>query len=912
MPDLKISELPPASAPAGGELTPVVQAGQTRRATISQITRAAFAERSVHVRDFGAVGDGVANDAPAIQAAINALRGPNGNGGGGGVVQFGPRNYRIATAIAVNGVSVRLQGVGFSEGAAPGEGTWFTADNPAITPFTFTGTAARGSAVRDIAVREIHLPGGPGWAPTNYGFFFRVEDCFGAIDFDNVLLASVNRGIFCRNSGRLDIRRLRGQVFTTGLELDEMFDVPRIQSLHFWPFWSASDHVVRWQQQNGDAMVFRRCDGVFVDQSFVLGYRSMFRFASSPAGVTSKFNIGQSYADFVRHGIWVEADDVDGQVDAMTVQCELFNAAGAPLPGSVGVLLGGARSRIQVGSLRIDDAEDNAIRLVGAGNRLDLFALRCVNFNLRNNGSSAIHLANAPVGHEQRVHLGSPALLEGTTAGPLANGGTNAVVQVAGAGGGGGVSFPVPAGSAAAPSVSVGAANTGLFQPAANQLGIAANGAEVMRATQGGPTTVGGAQGAHPLEVAGGAGANRIVVAGAATGAPPSVTANGADATIDLVLGARGNTGAVVLRSGTLTVARAVAASTTPAALLIRGDNNLVSLLPDAGTNVPFALASRGASELRLQTNAGVTQAQVVHVGGAVNTMQLQGGATGTPGRVGWLAAGVDANIAAVIGQPKGTGPLLAQFPDNGVAGGGARGANAVDLQTSRWAAVHVASGALSVIGGGFANLASGVNSTISGGDGNQATATRGTVAGGGLNQATGVASWVPGGLDATVRGHHGRGAWSGGTFATNGDAQAGEFVLRGATTGAAALRLTADAGPPGAGNTLNLPDQGAYAVRLIVVARQSAGSAGAVGDSATWEVTALVRRGVGVATTVLVGSTGGGTPAAPAFSDAAAAVWRVQLAPDTAQGGLAVTVTGEANKTIRWVARAMSAEVQG
>jgi hypothetical protein len=43
---------------------------------------------------------------------------------------------------------------------------------------------------------------------------------------------------------------------------------------------------------------------------------------------------------------------------------------------------------------------------------------------------------------------------------------------------------------------------------------------------------------------------------------------------------------------------------------------------------------------------------------------------------------------------------------------------------------------------------------------------------------------------------------------------------------------------------------------------------------------------------------------------DAAAAAWMLTLAADTTNGGLAVTGTGEANKTIRWVARVLSAEV--
>lgn len=67
------------------------------------------------MRDYGAKGDGTTNDAPAIQAAVNDLQSR-----GGGTLLFGPRAYRIASAVAVGATMVRLQGAGFTEG--PGAG----------------------------------------------------------------------------------------------------------------------------------------------------------------------------------------------------------------------------------------------------------------------------------------------------------------------------------------------------------------------------------------------------------------------------------------------------------------------------------------------------------------------------------------------------------------------------------------------------------------------------------------------------------------------------------------------------------------------------------------------------------------------------------------------------------------------
>lgn len=797
MADLKISELPAATSLTDSDIAPVVQASPsltTRRASVAQLRRQVLADRGVDVRDFGATGNGTTNDAPAIQAAINAL------GPAGGVVHLGARTYRLASAVVINGAPVRLQGQGFNDGGGPGAGTWLTVDQTNFAPITFTGTAARGSGVADLAVRQTH--GGAqvaGWAPTNYDWFFRAIDCLGGVSFSNILLSGVNRGILVRNSGRTDIWRLRGQVFTAGIEMDEIFDTVRISNLHFWPYWSSNEFVVRWQQNNGDAMVFRRTDGVFVDQSFVLGYRTMFRFSSSAAGYTQKFSIGQAYADFVRHGLLIEANGTDGQIDAMTVQTELFNGAGAALPGSIGVHVTAASTRVQIGSLRIDDVEDNAIRIEQHSNRMDIGALRVVHFNQRNNGAAAIHLANAATGTPNRVTLGSDPLLETANPGPLVNAGTNGTAGVL-----------APAGEAARPGLAIGDAGTGWHRSPAGHLAGSVGGAEVLRAAPG-FVTLGGALGAHAFEV-------------------------------------------------------------------------------QAGSNV-------------------------------ANRMVAVASPTGSPARVGWIANGTDAHIDAIIGQPRGNGGVLAQFPDGTAAGGNARGASAVDLQNTRTAATQVASGAVSVIGGGDRNTASGARSTVSGGILNVASGNTATIAGGHGNTASGQMSWVPGGFSASTRAQYGLGTWAAGQFSTAGDAQASERVLRALTTDATATRLTADGAAPGTANTVNLPANATYRLRILVVAQQTAGTAGAVGDCASWTAEVTIKRGAGVANTAYVGglvvnntpalaNAAAGAALAPGQRDAGAAGWTIAFAADTTNGGLAITATGEANKTIRWVARVTGVEV--
>ncbi|MCE2919462.1 MAG: glycoside hydrolase family 55 protein [Roseomonas sp.] len=528
MSDTKISALPSVSNTADADMLPVVQTSgatiATRRASLAQLRSGLFVERPFHVRDYGAVGNGVADDGPAIQAAINAMKLV-----GGGILQFGPRLYRIASPIVINGVTVILQGAGFTEGPSEAHGTWFRIDQTGFTPFTFSGTMARGSIVRDIAIRQFHPNPSATWAPTDYDYVFRVQDCLGAVDFDNVFLVAVNRGIWCDNSGRMNIRRLRGQVYTRGVEVDRCLDICRLEHVHFWTFHTNDANIVTWQQNNQDALVFRKVDGVFLDDIFVLGARSTLRFSSSASGVTTKFYGSNIYADFARYGVWIDGNDVEGRIANMTTQGELITAgASVPLPGAAGIQIDGSNVRVQIGNLRVDDTENNAIRVNGSNNRLDIFAFRAEYYNYLNNGSAAIHLANVVTGTPNQVYLGTPPLLGNGNGGPLINSGTNGFVASA-----------APAGRVDRPGMMVGAQDTGLFQPAVGAVALSAGGAEQMRVAAGN-ISLGGAPGAHSLAIATPtATVNQVTVTGSALGGTPSLSATGTDANIPLALSAK-------------------------------------------------------------------------------------------------------------------------------------------------------------------------------------------------------------------------------------------------------------------------------------------------------------------------------------------------------------------------------------
>ena len=306
---------------------------------------------------------------------------------------------------------------------------------------------------------------------------------------------------------------------------------------------------------------------------------------------------------------------------------------------------------------------------------------------------------------------------------------------------------------------------------------------------------------------------------------------------------------------------------------------------------------------------------------------------------------------------PRGTGAIVANIPDGTAAGGNKRGANAVDLQTSRTDQTRVASGAQSAVVGGVDNTASGIQSSVVSGTTNIASGTwaiacsgfnctssgqgsfvgsgsfltasgaysgvvsgaSNTASGGGSfvgggeqNTASGSYATIPGGFQSTTRSLYARMSYASGQFSVIGDAQWGLHVLRRLTTDAtASVVLTADANTPGTANIPVLPNTSLYGFRIRVSCIQSAGTAGTIGDCKAWDVFGAIKRGANAAATALLGTptiTVLGADTGLGADNATGAV--ISITADTTRGGINVNVTGQVDKTLRWVASVETTEV--
>ena len=320
------------------------------------------------------------------------------------------------------------------------------------------------------------------------------------------------------------------------------------------------------------------------------------------------------------------------------------------------------------------------------------------------------------------------------------------------------------------------------------------------------------------------------------------------------------------------------------------GDDTYVAAI--SGTSLTLSKVASGSSTstLSFYTPHGVV------VGGGNNQATgaysaiLGGGDAGTAANRN-VASG---DWSAVVGGQKNVASSNYSFIGGGgyntasssygavVCGGGFYGNSPTQF------AGNVTSGTSAFIGAGFSNQSGGYGSFIGGGNSNIVNSTYGTVVGGAFGTTRGI-----NGLQVFP-------ACNTPIVGTLGVSQAAMLILGRETTNATATVLCSDSSAASTANQVILPNNSAYYFKGSVIANVTGAANGAA-----WEFTGAIMRGANAASTVLMG-----TPAINRVAaTAGATAWAIAITADTTNGGLAVTVTGAASTTIRWVCKAETTE---
>ena len=352
---------------------------------------------------------------------------------------------------------------------------------------------------------------------------------------------------------------------------------------------------------------------------------------------------------------------------------------------------------------------------------------------------------------------------------------------------------------------------------------------------------------------------------------------------------------AVTTQSGTMNGTTAVTLSGSNASIkvgqLITGTSiaNYTYVAAISGTSLTLSQAASGSSTstLSFYTPHGVV------VGGGNNQ---------ATGAYSFIGGGGDAGTAANRNVASGDWSFVGGGIKNTASGLGSVVCGGGIFSAGSYFA-NTASNTGAFIGGGTNNTVNNVYASVVGGLSNTASGYASFVYGGDTNTASGSYSSLLSGTRGTTRAINGNTTFSSTNpiSATTGITQASLLVLGVQTTDATATVLRSDASAASGTNQVILPNNSAYYFKVRVIA----GVTGA-GNTKAWTLEGAIKRGAGVGTTAIVGTVTTTIVAA----DAGASTWTVTATADTTNGGLAITVTGQASTTIRWVARAETAEM--
>jgi hypothetical protein len=238
------------------------------------------------VKDFGARGDGAGDETGAFQRALDST-----HSAGGGTVYAPPGHYLFRGVLNVP-VGVTLRGsfscvpshTGMRDHGQP---------KPGEDGTVLLATAGRGTEEgrpfitlntnSSLTGLTIYYPEQVIDAvPVAYPWTIAMRGKNPAA-FDLELL-NPYQGIDASRNERHNVRNICGQPLRRGILIDAIYDIGRVENVHFNPWWNGHGRVYQWQMENGEAFIFGRADWEYVLNTFCYGYRVGYKFVHTGTG----------------------------------------------------------------------------------------------------------------------------------------------------------------------------------------------------------------------------------------------------------------------------------------------------------------------------------------------------------------------------------------------------------------------------------------------------------------------------------------------------------------------------------------------------------------------------------------------------------------------------------------------------
>jgi hypothetical protein len=239
-----------------------------------------------NVRSFGAHGDASADDTAAFQRALDSV-----HSAGGGTVYAPPGRYLFRGVLNIpDGVTLRgsfgcvpshtgIRDLGQRKPGEDGTALLATAGKgkedgvPFLTLNTNSSVAGLTFYYPEQVIDAI---------PIAYPWTIAMRGKNPAA-FDLELL-NPYQGIDASHNERHNVRNICGQPLRRGIWVDAIYDIGRIENVHFNPWWNGRGRVYQWQTENGEAFLFGRADWEYVLNTFCFGYHVGYKFVQTETG----------------------------------------------------------------------------------------------------------------------------------------------------------------------------------------------------------------------------------------------------------------------------------------------------------------------------------------------------------------------------------------------------------------------------------------------------------------------------------------------------------------------------------------------------------------------------------------------------------------------------------------------------
>lgn len=275
-----------------------------------------------NVKDYGAKADGKTDDTAAFQKALDEAKTVTGS-----TVFAASGRYLIAGTITVTATTTlqgEYQNLGGSHGtillATGGKGK---SDGPGCIVMEVC------SKVKGIAM-EYPEQSAEAKEPIPYPYAITAD---AACRIEDVFLLNPYLGINLDCSHGNLVRNVTGEPLKVGINADHIFDVSRIENVHFWPFFTLGKPLRDWVQKKGVAYQFGRSDWQSCLNIFSFGYHTGFRFYASKELKAKGLPAGQTNGSFVGIGVdsCIIAIDVE---DCFSIGVSITNGMFGPFAGA--------------------------------------------------------------------------------------------------------------------------------------------------------------------------------------------------------------------------------------------------------------------------------------------------------------------------------------------------------------------------------------------------------------------------------------------------------------------------------------------------------------------------------------------------------------------------------------------------